>query len=686
MSKKTTRDEARQVALDATDRLAKDARELLDMEPAEIGVQVFGDDRVRSITSRQARAPQKKSRRPTSRHALAKAVDSQLSQPDVDEGTLQLEAVFNVDDLLAPPYNPKMLCDHFANSNALRQNVDAYATNIEGFGHHFEPTFKLDSDDARVKVREAMYLDRLLAESIGDLAVTEPTDQEVEDKIAELRREMMLEKARLDSFFMFCCFDIPFITLRKRTRMDMEITGNGYWEVIRAASGAPANFVLMPSHSVRMVRKQTAPVVVNELIKRGPITFTPHPVQRRFRRFVQSVAGDKPVYFKEFGDPRVMSSASGRYYADVEALLKEEPQSTTANEVIHFVVHSPTSSYGVPRWIGNLLSLLGSRCSEEVNFTYFENKSIPPLIITVSGGRMSADTTQKIRSFIDNDIKGKRNFHKIMVLEAEAGGAAAAMGLENAGRCRIEVKPLTEAHLKDALFQEYDSRNMDKIGMSFRLPRLLRGDIRDFNRASAQASLEFAESQVFGPERDEIDYVFNRLILPALKVQYFEMHSHGPRITDPTEMATVIAQLTNVGALVPSDARSLAEERVFYTQLKKLIGDWQDQPIPLTSVGIPLDTETDHKIPNPGGDVSSSGAAAAVVAAARKRLTGEAKKMIKLRDLLSDAELEEAVTELRKAKKAERVKTVESDEAPETIRLTAAEMKTRFGIEIEPAA
>ena len=55
------------------------------------------------------------------------------------------------------------------------------------------------------------------------------------------------------------------------------------------------------------------------------------------------------------------------------------PSDGPATEILHFRVHNPRSAYGVPRWIGNLLAVLGSRQAEEVNFLYFENKSVPPL-------------------------------------------------------------------------------------------------------------------------------------------------------------------------------------------------------------------------------------------------------------------------------------------------------------------
>jgi capsid portal protein len=37
----------------------------------------------------------------------------------------------------------------------LRPNVDAYTTNIDGFGHRFEPVIDLDAEDADKLVAQA---------------------------------------------------------------------------------------------------------------------------------------------------------------------------------------------------------------------------------------------------------------------------------------------------------------------------------------------------------------------------------------------------------------------------------------------------------------------------------------------------------------------------------------------------
>src|SRR5690606_31692558 len=180
--------------------------------------------------------------------------------------------------------------------------------------------------------------------------------------------------------------------------------------------------------------------------------------------------GVERVFFKSLGDPRVVSRRTGQIFDSVEALLEADPSDGPATELLHFAIHSPRSPYGVPRWVGTLLSVLGSRQMEEVNYLYFENKSVPPLALLVSGGRLSEASIPRIERFIEENLKGKANFHKMLILEAEGGGTG------DQARAKIELRSLTDAQQQDALFQVYDERNIDKVGSAFRLPKLLRGE------------------------------------------------------------------------------------------------------------------------------------------------------------------------------------------------------------------
>lgn len=548
-------------------------------------------------------------------HFIGRDVEpSKVKQPEDD---LRDDKVFERAGSLAPPYDPLVLCKLFEHSNSLRQNVDAYTVNIDGNGHRFEPVIDLDADDAEEQVRDAMFLERLTEEEAAGgslnvhpsdgIAPDFPADEEVEERLESMRDEMRLEKAKLDAFFRFCCVDESFISLRTKTRADREIMGNGYWEVLRNASGEPAQFSYVPAFTVRLLPLDKELVEVAQKVKRAPLTFEEITVRRRFRRYVQVFEGKK-VYFKEFGDPRVVSARSGRVFRDRSAMEREEGVDdqpvVEASEIIHFAIHSPRTAYGIPRWIGTLLAVLGSRQSEEVNFLYFENKSVPPMAILVSGGRLTADSTKKIESFIENRIKGRTNFHKVMVIEAEPAEGAA---LDNAsGRMKIEIVPLTMAQQQDALFQKYDERNIDKVGMAFRLPRLLRGDIRDFNRATAEAAMEFAETQVFAPEREAFDWLINRRLLSELGIKFWSFASNAPTTHNPLDLAEIVASLVKESILTPEEARELAKG-IFNRDFKKIDEVWTKIPPELLKAGILPEGEGGEFLPPAPGEGGQEG-------------------------------------------------------------------------------
>lgn len=97
--------------------------------------------------------------------AILKAVvvGARAGDPASRPGGEDLTEAFAALDALCPPYDPEALCLLMEHSNSLRQNVDAYATNIDGFGHRFEPAIDFDADDADRRVADCIYLERVAA-------------------------------------------------------------------------------------------------------------------------------------------------------------------------------------------------------------------------------------------------------------------------------------------------------------------------------------------------------------------------------------------------------------------------------------------------------------------------------------------------------------------------------------------
>jgi len=563
----------------------------------------------------------------------------------------ETEAVFAALGALEPPYDPLNMCAFFEVSNSLRPNVDAYVTNIDGFGHRLEPAIDFEAEDVDARVAEVLLLERAAARERGErTGVEEPTPEEVAARRRELQQLARRERARLDAFFESCCYDHSFVHLRRITRQDLEVTGNGYWEILRNTGGDIARFVYVPSHSVRLMPLSPDPVEVTEWTRVSPIEVEKTKTLRRLRRFVQLQSGVEKVFFKSFGDPRVISRNTGRIFKSVAELKEASASDAPATEMLHFAIPSSRSPYGVPRWVGALLSVAGSRSAEEVNYLYFENKSVPPLALLVSGGKLSESSVPRIERYIEENLKGKANFHKILILEAEGPGTSEQT------RPKIVLQPLRGAQQQDGLFQQYDERNIDKVGSAFRLPGLLRGATREINRATADAALRFAEDQVFQPERDEFDYLMNRRVLPDMGIRFWRFRSQTPVTRDPERLTDMVEKLMRVGVLIPEEGRLLAAD-IFNREFRKIGDDWTKRPLTLTLAGIQTGVEDLRNGPRGGG------------------VLGDAKRLLSLREQLA-AEEERLVRE--RAELSRRYQDAEDAGQAERVTVPASEFASWF--------
>lgn len=522
---------------------------------------------------------------------------------------------FSKQGCVEPPLDPWSLSHMYELSNALRSNIDSYVVNIDSFGHRFEPTLDLNSDEGIEKVKLAMMQEKLLdldgntsddyseedvdkvlrsimdkkdrVDDPGEMA--EPPAAEVEKRIKSLKREMIRERLSVERFFEYCTIDESFSKLRMKTRQDWESTGNGYWEVLRVKDGGGiSSFNYVPALTMRLTPLIPEAVEVKMPTMETAITASHEKVFKKFRKFVQvtgrrSGTAGTVVWFKEFGDPRLYSAKSGKPFEDEAALFAEEKHKKQATEIIHFKIHAARSPYGIPRWASAVPAVVGTRKAEEVNLDYFENKCIPPMAFLVSNGSFKDDDVTKLENVIKNEIRGKKNFHKCLILQAEPS-TYQTPGL-NTGQTKIEMKTLTDAQHSDAQFLQYIEKNMDMIGSVFRLPRLLRGDARDFNRATAQTSLEFTEQQVFHPMRKEFDYFLNRCILPILGINFWAFASKGPDFSDPVQLLTALNDTSEAGYLTPEEQRGIAE-RGFGVNLPKIKEDWTQRPLQLTLASI----------------------------------------------------------------------------------------------------
>lgn len=369
---------------------------------------------------------------------------------------------------------------------------------------------------------------------------------------------------------------------------EREICGTAFCEVIRDIRGLVNQLVLIKDGETVSKTVELGDPVEYSFFYNGEIVTR----KKRFCKYRQTKNG-KTVYFKEFGDPRIMDLRTGDYLNKGETLENQYQ----ANEVLEFPIG--TKNYGLPRWFGTILVAAGSRKAEEMNFNYFINGRHTPLAIIVKGGTLSDESFTKLQGYMD-DIRGENGQHAFLVLEVE--NTEETTGFEDSKKAEIELKDLSPMLQNDALFQDYLESNRQKIQSAFRLPDLYTGYTRDFNRATAQVAMEITEQQVFIPERLSLEWIVNHKLLSGYPLKYCKVEFKSPKLTDYDSLSKILAIVKAGGGATPNDFRDLYFEALGKVA-EPFTEDWGDVPIEIL-------TKTQNKQPEPAAPLTDEQAKA----------------------------------------------------------------------------
>lgn len=408
----------------------------------------------------------------------------------------------NAGDWISPPMDMHGLKVMVNQSTILPQCTRAYRNNIPGFG--IGVRYKEDVDETPEMSAEFTRMQELI-----ELLSLDQDTKEVFEDIIEAR----------------------------------EIYGIAYLEVIRNIGGEVSQIEFVRDTPAMRKTRPLEPYIETTFYYKG----NEEKRLKKFRKYKQE-SGGKTVYFKEFGDRRIMDKRSGEY---VETLDLEYQ----ANEIIEFAIG--TEPYGEVRWIGQILTIDGARKAEFLNNNYFENGRHTPLMIMVEGGTLSDESFQKLQTYM-NDIKGAAGQHAFILLETEA--ADNKVDWENGTQPKIEIKELASILQKDELFQDYLDNGRRKAQSSFLLPDLYVGYTTDFNRATAQTAMEVTEKQVFQPERRSLAWVINNRLFNEFRFKHVEAYFLEPDISNPDDLAKILTICNIAGGLTPNKAKQIALE------------------------------------------------------------------------------------------------------------------------------
>lgn len=390
--------------------------------------------------------------------------------------------------ILMPPIPIKTLCSLVSQNNILSQCVEAMEVNIDGTGYSF---VAVNSDT--------------------------PIDE--------------VELARAENFFSEPFPGTSFIKIRRKLRRELESCGNGYLEVLRNAAKDIIAIRNIPVQFIRFV-KLDSPVWVKKIFKRNgeDVEIT---MLDRERRFVHK-SGNTTFYYKEFGVVRGLNRLTGEWVGEGGTL----DEANLATELLVFDVNPGIETpYGLPRWINQMPSVLGSRKAEEQNLEFLDAGGLPSVMIIVQGGTLSAKVTEQLKLYLSGDSANKG-----VVIEAQPSSGS----LDSVGRVDVKVERFGSEQIKDSMYSNYDKSTEDHVRVSFRLPSLFIGKSPDYNFATALTSYMVAEAQVFQPERDEFDDIINKTLMKGLGIQTLKFKSNPITLKNADNQIKILPLVASV--------------------------------------------------------------------------------------------------------------------------------------------
>jgi PBSX family phage portal protein len=372
---------------------------------------------------------------------------------------------------LAPTFDPTALSIISFQNNTLRQCIAAMMSNIDGTGFDI-----INADGSPLVAKEG-----------------EPDPPAVKT---------------IKAFFNEPYPGISFHTMRQQIRENLETTGNAYIEVIRDQTGKLALLSPMDAKLTRLIRHDDLPIPVDREINRTGQEGGAQTVKLLIheRRFVQ-IIGLQARFFKQYKATRLLNAQTGVWQTDPkEKMLPQD----NASEVLHFWVDRDVlTPYGVPRWINQIPSILGSRKAEELNMEFFDHGGVPPLIIAISGGTLTPVARKSLTDYLAGAAKTKL---RGVVMEISPSGG----DLQSSSQVKTEFQTFGDTQGTDSKFEKYDDKCTQRVRSAYRLPPLLIGLAQDYNYATAMTAISMAEEQVFKPERFKFDELINATLMKEL--------------------------------------------------------------------------------------------------------------------------------------------------------------------------
>ena len=313
---------------------------------------------------------------------------------------------------------------------------------------------------------------------------------------------------RLKAFFEKCNPQEGITKVNKKVMLDFEGCGNGFYEIVRGITEADG---------IRHIYHVSGPTLR---------------LCRDKERWVQKV-GNKKVFFKVFGDDRILNKSTGNF------VKKVDPEEA-AHELIHISQYTHKSTYyGLPEWLPAIVQMFGEMKEKEYNLDFFSSYGVPAYAVLISGGEVDPEVKEEIHKYFEKELQSDP--HKPIILELPEGVEATFEKLS------IEIK--------DASFRMWRRDNRDDILTAHHVPPYRAGIVEkgQLGGGVAREVDEIYLDSVVNPRQEEFEWVLNQLIIKeGFGISGIELRFRDIDLHDEEAKADIHKKYFDMGARTPN--------------------------------------------------------------------------------------------------------------------------------------
>ena len=324
------------------------------------------------------------------------------------------------------------------------------------------------------------------------------------------------EKEALSNFFVKCNENEDITSVMKKAFLEYEGCGNGYLELVRG-DGTESDVL---EKSIKSIYHVNATTVRWHKDK---------------DKFLQRM-GVKKVYFKCFGDDRVLNKDTG-------AFGKVAKPENVANELIQVKQYTWRSHwYGLPEWISAIVQMYGQMKEAEYNLDFFTNYGVPAYAVIIKGMKMNTTVEETIKKYFETEVKADP--HKTMVFGLPSGGEI------------VFEKLSVEA--KESSFNIYRKDTRDDILTAHHVPPY-RASIVEKGQLGGSVAEDVDRiylDSVINPRQWDFEWIINQLIIKeGFGITSWQFRFDDIDIDDKKIQAEIDDKYLQIGVLTPNQIR-----------------------------------------------------------------------------------------------------------------------------------